>query len=239
MAHGSAPTRRHSAGLLLAALAAAACTPESQGPTASVAAVPPGDPSGAPNYVDPLQGLFNRPASSVPRDVPVGFGRDTLLTRAEAAALDLMTAETSAVGYRDIFGAIVPGANFEALQNYFDARIKKSSQLSSDLDPKKTVKRVVEVVSRRYQFGFDVVDDIATAKKEKKQLTMVVDIRAMLGGFKGSDVAQIDVIVFVDRFDGRYQPVSRILAEGRGNGFQAALGEALRQFSEKAQLYLT
>jgi hypothetical protein len=64
----SLPTRLW-IGALLAVLAAAACTSDGQGPTIGVACVS----SGAPSYVDPLQGLYNRPASSVPNDVAVDY----------------------------------------------------------------------------------------------------------------------------------------------------------------------
>lgn len=251
--------RRYLVGLVFGALAAAACTPEGQGPIASVAAVPPGDPSGAPNYVDPLRGLYNRPASSVPQDVAVrnapAYGLELLVTRPEVA-------ERSSAFYHQPgrslswIGAVVPGANYETLQNYFDARIKTSPSSSSDLDIKKTIKRVVDAIGscqkNHYRcsiesddIAFDVVDDMATAEKEGRRLTMVVDIRAMLGGAMGSDVAQVDVIVFVSRRNADpyndhyvYPPVLRIVVEGHGSGFQAALGEALRQFNEKAKLYL-
>lgn len=198
----------------LAAIAVGACTPDGQGPATSVAAAST-PASGGPAYRDPLTGLYNRPASTVPNDVPVNY---------------YTPGSTRGKGARAVLTmAVVPGANFDTLQSYFE------SKKSADLDTDKTVRRVVEVLKERYPW-IELMDDVATAQQRNVSLTLVVDIRALLGGFmSGASVATIDVIVFgEDR-----KPFSRLTVEGRGSSFQDALTDALNQLNTKAKTILT
>lgn len=165
-------------------------------------------------------GLFNRPAASVPSDVPVNY---------------YTPGSTRGKGARAVLTmAVVPGANFDMLQSYFEANAKSSlfgSSSAADLDTGKSVRRVVEVLKDRYPW-IELMDDVATAQQRNVSLTLVVDIRAILAS---TNVAQIDVIVF----DEDRKPFSRIGVEGRGSTFQAALGEALSQLTDKGKTYLT
>jgi hypothetical protein len=195
---------------------AAACTPDGSGPTTSVAAA---GSSGAPIYSDPLAGLYNLPASTVPNDVPVDYYTPGSTHSGKSATRSVLTM------------AVVPGANFDRLQQYFDSKGKDSS----DLDTTKTVRRVVDVLKERYPW-LELMDDIATAQQRNVSLTLVVDIRAMLGGSSDTTVAQIDIIVF----DEQRKPLSRIAVEGRARGsFQDALGDALAKLEPKAKSFLT
>jgi hypothetical protein len=162
-----------------------------------------------------LTGLYNRPASTVPNDVPVNY---------------YTPGSTRGKGARAVLTmAVVPGANFDALQSYFD------SKKSADLNTNTTVRRVVEVLKERYPW-IELMDDVATAQQRNVSLTLVVDIRAVVGGFmSGASTATIDVIVF----DEDRKPFSRLTVEGRGSSFQDALTDALNQLNTKAKAILT
>lgn len=170
--------------------------------------------SGAPAYTDPLAGLYNRPASTVPNDIPVNY---------------YTPGSTRGKGARAVLTmAVVPGANFDAVQSYFE------SKKSADLDTNKIVRRVVEVLKERYPW-IELMDDVATAQQRNVSLTLVVDIRAIVGGFMSASVATIDVIVF----DEDRKPFSRLTVEGRAGSFQEALTEALNQLNTKGKTILT
>jgi hypothetical protein len=197
---------------------AAACTPDGQGPATSSASAAS---ASTPVYSDPLAGLYNMPASSVPNDVPVDYYTPGSSRSGKPSTRAVLTM------------AVVPGANYDRLRDYFDA--KKSSFLggsSDDLDAKKTVRRVLDLLKERYPW-IELMDDVATAQQRNVSLTLVVDIRAILGS---PNVAQIDVIVF----DEDRKPISRIAVEGRASGsFQDALTQALAQLDAKSRTYLT
>ncbi len=194
----------------------AACTPDGSGPNTSVAAAGGGN---APVYSDPLAGLYNMPATSVPNDVPVDYYTPGAAHSGKPNTRSVLTM------------AVVPGANFDRLQQYFDAKGKGTA----DLDTSKTVRRVVDVLKERYPW-LELMDDVATAQQRNVSLTLVVDIRANLGGTFGSTTAQIDVIVF----DEQRKPISRIAVEGQARGgFQDALTDALGKLQAKAKSYLT
>ncbi|HLG46901.1 MAG TPA: hypothetical protein VKY24_11735 [Reyranella sp.] len=192
----------------------AACTPDGSGLTTSLA----GSGGGAPVYSDPLAGLYNMPATSVPNDVPVDYYTPGASHSGRPNTRSVLTM------------AVVPGANFERLQQYFDA----NGRGSSDLDTRTAVRRVMDVLKERYPW-LELMDDVATAQQRNVSLTLVVDIRAVLGGTFGSTTAQLDVIVF----DEQRKPISRIAVEGRGGNFQDALGDALAKLQAKAKTYLT
>jgi hypothetical protein len=174
---------------------------------------------GAPVYSDPLAGLYSMPATSVPNDVAVDYYTPGSSHSGRPNTRSVLTM------------AVVPGANFDRLQQYFDA----SGKGSSDLDTKTTVRRVMDVLKERYPW-LELMDDVATAQRRNVSLTLVVDIRAVLGGTFGATTAQIDVIVF----DEQRKPISRIAVEGRASGgFQDALTDALDKLQTKAKSYLT
>ncbi len=195
---------------------AAACTPDGQGPTTSSAAA---SSAATPVYSDPLAGLYNMPASAVPNDVAVNYYTPGAAHSGKSATRAVLTM------------AVVPGANFDRLQRYFDSKGKGSA----DLDTTVTVRRVVDLLKERYPW-LELMDDVATAQQRNVSLTLVVDIRAVLGGTFSDTTAQIDVIVF----DELRKPISRIAVEGRARGgFQDALGDALGKLDGKAKSYLT
>jgi hypothetical protein len=181
-----------------------------------------GSSGSAPVYSDPLAGLYNMPASAVPNDVAVDYYTPGASRTGRPATRAVLTM------------AVVPGANYDRLRDYFDAK-KSSSFLggsADDLDAKKTVRRVLDLLKERYPW-IELMDDVAMAQQRNVSLTLVVDIRAMLGS---PNVAQIDVIVF----DEQRKPISRIAVEGRAGGsFQDALTQALAQLDTKARTYLT
>jgi hypothetical protein len=195
---------------------AAACAQDGQRPGSAT-----GSSGSAPVYSDPLAGLYNMPASAVPNDVSVDYYTPGASRTGRPATRAVLTM------------AVVPGANYDRLRDYFDA--KKSSFLggsSDDLDAKKTVRRVLEVLKERYPW-IELMDDVAMAQQRNVSLTLVVDIRAVLGS---PNLAQVDVIVF----DEQHKPISRIAVEGRASGsFQDALTQALAQLGTKARTYLT
>jgi hypothetical protein len=201
--------------LSIVSAAGAACTPDGSGPLTSVATASGG--SDAPIYSDPLTGLYNLPATSVPNDVPVDYYTPGASHTGRPASRAVLTM------------AIVPGANFDRLQAYFDK--KKSADLNTTV----TVQRVVDVLKERYPW-LELMDDLATAQQRNVSLTLIVDIRAMLGGMFGTTVCQLDVIVF----DEQRKPLSRLAVEGRSSGgFQEALTDALDKLQTKAKAYLT
>lgn len=208
-------TTRRSVLALLATASAGACTPDGMGLTTSASSTSAASSSATPAYVDALAGLYNLPASSVPADVPVDYYTPGSTRGKSGRAVLTM--------------AVVPGANFDALQSYFD------SKKSADLDTKTAVQRVVNVLKERYPW-IELMDDVATAQQRNVSLTLVVDIRAIVGGgLFNADTAQIDVIVF----DENRKPFSRVSVEGRGGSFQAALTAALDQLTLKGKTILT
>jgi len=214
----SIAARRRTVLLGVASLATAACTPDGAGPITSMVSAGGGGGGEPPVYVDPLQGLYPIPATAVPNDVAVDYYTPGASRAGRPATRAVLTM------------AVVPGANFERLQAYFD----RAGRGSADLDTTTTVRRVVDLLKERYPW-LELMDDVASAQKANVSLTLVVDIRAKLGGTFGSTVAQIDVIVF----DEQRKPVSRIAVEGKGGSFQDALGDALARLEPKAKLYLT
>ena len=205
--------RRLLIGSLLAALGA--CQQDGASPTTSVASA---NSSGAPNYSDPLAGLYNIPGAAVPNDQPVNYYTPGASRTGRPASRAVLTM------------AVVPGANIDRLTTYFEARGKGNS----DLDLSASIRRVVDVLKERYPW-LELMDDIATAQQRNVSLTLVVDIRAVLGGTFEATQAEIDVIVF----DEQRKPITRLLVEGRARSFQEALGQALTKLNDKAKTYLT
>jgi hypothetical protein len=111
-----------------------------------------------------------------------------------------------------------------------------------DLDTQAVLRRAVEVLKARYPW-LELMDDVATAQERSVSLTLVLDIRSILGSRRGdTTLAQFDVIVFNEQ----RKPISRIAVEGKaaitasnGYAFQAASTRGLQVLQAKAKRYLT
>jgi hypothetical protein len=183
------------------------------------------------DYRDPLAGIYNLPASSVPNDVPVNYYSPA----ASRSARSVLTM------------GLVPGANFGSLRRYHEAMARESflgtnAAVVQDLDTQTVLGRAVDVLKNRYPW-LELMDDVAMAQERNVSLTLVLDIRSILGSRRGeTTVAQFDVIVF----DEQRKPVSRIAVEGKatinesnGYAFQAASTRGLEALQAKAKRYLT
>ena len=173
-------------------------------PAPAPAPAPAKPPTPAPVYSDPLAGLYNIPASSVSADARVDYYTPVQPVRAGAPGRAVLTM------------AIVTGANFSRAAAYAEAR---------GLDPQPLIDGAVAILKERYPW-VELMDDVATAERRNVSLTLVLDIRTEIGADKGATVA-LDVIVF----DEARKPVSRIRADGSGDG---GTGEAYRIASERA-----
>lgn len=200
----------------------AACEPPGPAATPSQSAAPASAPAQAkpsppaPVYRDPLAGLYNIPASSVPPDRRVDYYAPGQPARAGAPGRAVLTM------------AIVTGANFNRAATYAESR---------GLDPQPLIDGAVAILKDRYPW-VELMDDVATAAQRNVSLTLVLDIRTEIGPDDGARVA-LDVIVF----DEARKPVSRIRADGSGEGAAAAAYEtasegALAALKEKAETLL-
>jgi hypothetical protein len=185
-----------------------------------------------PSYSDPLAGIYGSPATWVPKDAQVDYYAPRTGKRPRAV----------------LTMALVPGANYSQLRRYHAAALQNAKSLGSgaaaaaqDLKIEPVLNAAVEILKERYPW-LELMESVADAKERKVSLTLVFDIRSVLGRKRGEQtLAQFDIIVF----DEQSKPVSRLTVEGRatidssnGYAFQAAAEEALDELQSTAKAYL-
>jgi len=187
----------------------------------------------APSYSDPLAGIYGSPATWVPKDTPVEYYAPRTGKRPRAV----------------LTMALVPGANYGQLRRYHAAALQSASAnlgsgadaAAGDLQIEPVLNAAVEILKERYPW-LELMESVADARERKVSLTLVFDIRSVLGRKRGEEtLAQFDIIVF----DEQSKPVSRLTVEGsttidasNGYGFQEAAEEALDELKSTAKAYL-
>lgn len=187
----------------------------------------------APAYSDPLTGIYSSPAAWVPKDAQVDYYTPRPGKRPRAV----------------LTMALVPGANYGQLRRYHAAALQSAGAnlgsgaagATDDLRIEPVLKAAVEILKERYPW-LELMDSVADAKERKVSLTLVFDIRSVLGRKRGEEtLTQFDVIVF----DEQSKPISRLTVEGRatidesnGYAFQEAAEEALDELQYAAKAYL-
>lgn len=199
----------------------------------SALAFSPAASAQAPSYSDPLAGIYGSPATWVPQDTPVEYYAPRTGKRPRAV----------------LTMALVPGANYGQLRRYHAAALQNAradlgsgaDAAAADLQIEPVLTAAVEILKERYPW-LELMESVADARDRKVSLTLVFDIRSVLGRKRGEEtVAQFDIIVF----DEQTKPVSRLTVEGRatidasnGYGFQEAAEEALDELESTAKVYL-
>ena len=187
----------------------------------------------SPSYSDPLAGIYSSPATWVPNDTPVEYYAPRTGKRPRAV----------------LTMALVPGANYGQLRRYHAAALQNAranlgsgaGAAAADLQVEPVLSAAVEILKERYPW-LELMESVADAKERKVSLTLVFDIRSVLGRKRGEEtLAQFDIIVF----DEQTKPVSRLIVEGRatidsdnGYAFQEAAEEALDELKSTAKIYL-
>lgn len=171
-------------------------------------------------YQDPLTGLYNLSASSVPADVPAKAGPTI---------------------------ALVLGSNIDKLLQHREDIDKTTTAISwrasdrlKDQDPQYLLTSAVQILHQRYP-NLDKAEDLATVARHQIKSSIVLDVVVAAGPSSGQKTTATVIAVF---FDDKQMPISRIDASGQATvgypyfaNIKAASDIALAGFRQKVEQY--
>jgi hypothetical protein len=163
-------------------------------------------------YTDPTSGLVDVPGGDAPLDKPVQVEPPVALV-ASAGSKKLLRAPAPPAAAAS---GTAPGVRVAA---------------ATAVDPQYFVATAVGVLKRRWP-DLALVDDLPAAREGKFKTTLVLDLRAYRPTTE-SDTNRADITLVV--MDATQKPLSRILAQGTGNAFDARLRDAIDAAAEQLQ----
>lgn len=157
-----------------------------------------------PAYSDPAAGLADVPGGDAPLDKAVHVEAPVALVASAGSKRLLRSAQppvTAAAG-------TAPGVRVAA---------------AAEADPQYFVATAMNVLKNRYP-DLTLVDDLPAAREAKVKTTLVLDLRSYRPT-ASSETNHADITLVV--MDATQKPLSRILAQGTSNAFDARLRDAM------------